>query len=143
MATDDTPRLVAPACFRPSASVDPIMMPALVAVSLCCMLLALGDARAHASETCVNDARTALEADSPRAFGPEAVVEGPKTIEAIEREVGHLYPEWEEFKRIVRPGDCLMFFRSNPHSWKHAFGSEGYVLVREGRVVEILATKLQ
>lgn len=133
-----------------------VMMPALVAVSLCGMLLA--GALSGASETCVSDARAALEVDSPGAFGPEAIVQGPKTIETIEREefatkalcpdcpekpFGHQYPEWEEFKRLVRPGDCLMFFRSNPHSWDSGFGSEGYVLVRAGRIVRDLATKVQ
>ena len=135
-----------------------IMMPALVAVSLCGVLIALPDAQAQASETCVKEARAALEVDSPAAFGPEAIVEGPKTIATVEREelaniakcshchqtpFGYQYPEWEQFKRLIRPGDCLMFFRSNPYSWAHAFGSEGYVLVREGRIVEILATKIQ
>ena len=123
------------------------MMPALVAVSLCGVLIALPDAQAQASETCVKEARAALEVDSPTAFGPEAIVEGPKTIATVEREelaniakcsqcpetpFGYQYPEWEQFKRLIRPGDCLMFFRSNPCSWAHAFGSEGYVLVREG-----------
>jgi hypothetical protein len=97
-----------------------VMTPTLVAVSLMLLVETLPNARVHASETCVKDARAALEADSPRAFGPEAIVEGPKTIEAIEREVGRPYPEWEELKRLVLPGDCLMFFRSNPLSWKHA-----------------------
>jgi hypothetical protein len=36
-----------------------------------------------------------------------------------------------------------MFFRSSPYSWEHAFGSKGYVLVREGRIVEVLATEFQ
>jgi hypothetical protein len=114
-----------------------------VAVSLFGMLMALPDAQAHASEACVKDTRAALEADSPRAFGAEAIVEGPKTIATVERELGYQYPEWEQFKLLVRPGDCLMFLRSNPHSWTHAFGREGYVLLREGRIVELLATKIQ
>ena len=130
----------------------------LVAVSLFGMLMALPDAEAQVSETCVKDAQAALEAKSPTAFGPEAIVEGPKTIASVELEeladiekcshcpqkpFGYQYPDWEQFKRLVRPGDCLMFFRSNPYSWEHAFGSEGYVLVREGRIVEVLATKIQ
>src|SRR5438034_8742200 len=62
------------------------MMPALVAVSLCGVLIALPDAQAQASETCVKEARAALEVDAPTAFGPEAIVEGPKIIATVERE---------------------------------------------------------
>ena len=135
-----------------------LMMSCLVAVSLCGVLMALPDAQAQSSEMCVKEARAALTVDSPRAFGPGAIVEGPKTIATVESEdlakieecsrssqtpFGDQFPEWAQFKRLVRPGDCLMFFRSSPYSWEHAFGSEGYVLVREGRIVEILATKFQ
>jgi len=134
--------------------------PTLSAASLCCMLLAVawGHDAANASETCVKDARAALQADSPRAFGSGAIIEGPKTITTVEHEelakleecphcplmpFGYQFPAWEQFKRLVRPDDCLMFFRSSPYSWEHAFGSEGYVLVRAGRIVEILPTKIQ
>ena len=122
------------------------MMLALVAVSLGCVL---PEAQAQASATCVEDTRAALAADWPGAFGSGAIVAGPKTIATVERELRaermltDEYPEWEQFKRLVRPGDCLMFFRSNLHSWEHAFGSEGYVLVRGGNIVEFLATKFQ
>ena len=139
----------------------PRAMPTLVAATLCGVLVALPDVQAHASEMCVEDARAALEAKlPPGAFGPEAIVTGPKTIETIEQEefativtsncfdcpaepFGHQYPEWQRFKALVRPGDCIMFFRSNPYSWDHGFGSEGYVLVRQGRIVEVLTGKLQ
>jgi hypothetical protein len=42
----------------------------------------------EASETCVNDASAALKADSPRAFGPEAIIDGPKIIASVELELG-------------------------------------------------------
>jgi hypothetical protein len=123
----------------------------LVAVSLFSMLMVLPDAQAHASETCVEDSRAALATESPRAFGPETIVDGPKTIATVELELRaerlltdqDQYPEWEQLKRLVRSGDCLMFFRSSPYSWEHAFGSEGYVLVREGKIVRDLPTKIQ
>jgi hypothetical protein len=59
----------------------------LVAVSLFSMLMVLPDAQAHASETCVEDSRAALATESPRAFGPETIVDGPKTIATVELEL--------------------------------------------------------
>jgi hypothetical protein len=117
----------------------------LVAGPLCALLVASPTTQAHGPETCVKDARAALKAESPRAFGTEAIVEGPKTIEMVEREqfAGIADLEWEEFKRHVRPGDCIIFFRTSPYSWAMSFGSEGYVLVLEGQIVRYLATKFQ
>jgi hypothetical protein len=121
------------------------MASALVAVSLWVVLLggALPAVQAHASETCVKDARAALDAQWLVAFGPEATVQGPKSIETIEREArgeiakcshcpqkpfGYQHSEWEQFKRVIRAGDCVVFFRSNPASWNGLFGREGYAL---------------
>ena len=110
---------------------------------------------AVASETCVEDAKAALHAWSPKAFGPQATVQGPKRPEAIEREVlaeiakcrdcpqkpfGHQHAEWEQFKRLIREGDCLVFFRSNPASWHGLYGIEGYALIKNRTVVRMILT---
>jgi hypothetical protein len=134
-------------------------LPVVVLLSLVLLAAASVDAEAAiASGSCVSDARAALDEDWLAAFGPEATVQGPKSIETIEREelasiercsqcpqppFGYQHPEWQEFKGLVRPGDCIVFFRTNPQSWSHGYGSEGYVLVREGRIVRFLLTKIQ
>lgn len=110
---------------------------------------------AVASETCVEDARAALDAWSPKAFGPQATVQGPKRHETIEREAlaeiarcrdcpqkpfGYQQAEWEQFKRLIREGDCVVFFRSNPASWNGLYGVEGYALIKNRKVVRIILT---
>jgi hypothetical protein len=105
--------------------------------------------------TCVNDAKAALDAWSPKAFGPEATVKGPMSIETIEREAfssiarcadcprkpfGYQHAEWEQFKSLIRMGDCIVFFRSNPASWPALYGVEGYALIRGGKVSRTLLT---
>jgi len=130
----------------------------VVAVLAGLLFLSAGFAApAEAPQPCVRDARAALDAQWLAAFGPEATVEGPKTVEEIEQEAlfriaecthcplrpfGYQYAEWEQFKRLVRPGDCVVFFRSNPASWEGHFGREGYALVRGGRIVRWLLTAL-
>ena len=114
-------------------------------------------ALATASETCVEDARAALDEWSPKAFGPQATVQGPKRLETIEREelaeiakcrdcpqkpFGYQYAEWEQFKRLIRDSDCVVFFRSNPASWKGLYGMEGYALIENRKVVRIIVTMM-
>ena len=132
---------------------------ALILVAICVVLLggASADAQTNESEICVRDARAALDAQWLDAFGPAATVQGPRRIETIEREAlaeiakcshcpqkpfGYLHPEWEQFKRLIRAGDCVVFFRSNPESWAGLYGREGYLLLRKGRILRTLVTLL-
>lgn len=116
---------------------------------------ALTAVRAHASDSCVSDAYAALDSQWHTAFGPDAKVEGPGNIETIERKAlaeiakcthcpqkpfGYQYAQWEQFKRLIQPGDCVVFFRSNPASWKSLSGREGYALIRNGQIVQTLIT---
>jgi len=104
---------------------------------------------------CVNDAKAALDAWSPKAFGPQATVKGPMSIVTIEREAlttiarcvdcprepfGYQHAEWEQFKSLIKAGDCVVFFRSNPASWQGLYGVEGYALIRAGKVSRTLVT---
>lgn len=108
-----------------------------------------------ASDTCVKDARTALDAWFPRAFGAEAEVRGPMSTETVEREsleriarcshcpqqpFGYQHPEWKQFKSLLRQGDCIVFFRSNPDSWRGLYGSEGYAIIRNGKILRTILT---
>ena len=128
-----------------------VVLAGLLVIGLC------SAARAQAPRACVKDARAALDALWLAAFGPDATVEGPKTVQEIEREAlaeiakcahcpqkpfGYQHAEWEQFKRLMRADDCVVFFRSNAASWQGLFGREGYALVRNGRVVQWLLTSL-
>lgn len=136
-----------------------IMASATIGIAILGLLLFCSDSvtQAQAIRSCVRDARTALDAEWHGAFGPDAIVEGPKTVPEIEREsltrvakcthcpqkpFGYQYTEWEQFKRLVRPRDCVVFFRSNPASWEALYGTEGYALVRNGRILRSILTSL-
>ena len=41
-----------------------------------------------------------------------------------------------------REGDELYFFRSEERSWSDLFGREGYVLIREGKIVSLVETNV-
>ena len=118
------------------------MASALVAILLWGVLLAgvLSAALAHASESCVRDARAALDAQWLTAIEQEALAEIAKCSHCPQKPFGYQHAEWEQFRHLVRIGDCVVFFRSNPASWQGLFGREGYALVRTGRIVRWLVT---
>ena len=51
---------------------------------------------------------------------------------------GCAHEYWEDMKRMLRPGDALVFFRTDTRSW----GDEGYAIVRRGRVIKVLPTTI-
>jgi hypothetical protein len=61
---------------------------ALILMGFCVVLLGAASANAQTNEpdTCVRDARAALDAQSLEAFGPEATVQKQKSIETVETE---------------------------------------------------------
>jgi hypothetical protein len=78
-----------------------------------------------------------------------------KTIEEIE--AAHLYEDdgrvphvpfgfmnsnWLAFKGKMRPGDKIFDFDSNEESWANLAGRSGYVLVRDGEIVDEFITLL-
>src|SRR5438309_1062158 len=91
--------------------------------------------------------RAALRAWSPGRFGTGSVVKGPLNVTAVEQEsllevrksqcpkvpFGCAHEYWEDMKRMLRPGDALVFFRTDTGSW----GDEGYAIVRRGRVIKV------
>ena len=46
-----------------------------------------------------------------------------------------LEQDWLSVKAQLRPGDQLWRFRSTPETWAGLYGREGYVLVRNCRIV--------
>ena len=85
------------------------MMPVvirLLSAAVVLLTVAYGHAVASA-DTCVNDAKAALDAWSPKAFGPQAKVNGPMSIATIEREA---------LTTIARCADCPR----KPFGYQHA-----------------------
>jgi len=96
--------------------------------------------------------RAALAAWNPGHFGAGSSVQGPLNIAAVERKTlekvrnsrcpqvpfGCAHEYWEEMKRMIQPGDALVFFRTDTRSWNE----EGYAIIRDGRVIRVLMTKI-
>lgn len=83
----------------------------------------------------------------------DGVTDKEYTIEEIEE--AHYYPDdgrvphvpfgfnndqWVNFKRKLQPGDKIYDFCSSAHSWQNLAGRMGYVLVRNGEVVDFFVT---
>lgn len=94
-------------------------------------------------------------------FGlPFAVgVRGPMTIEEVEKEsldklsrssrkdipkvpFGFQNDRWDEFKSKYQDGDKIYYFISDRESWKGLYGREGYVLMRNEKIINVIVTKL-
>jgi hypothetical protein len=94
-----------------------------------------------------------------RAFRAE--VRGPLSIEQVEQEslksilvaikenvrqdipqvpFGFMNDRWKDFKQQLRNGDLIFHFISDKDSWDVLCGRAGYVLVRDGEVVDTITT---
>jgi hypothetical protein len=97
--------------------------------------------------------RAALTAWGPGRFGRGSVVQGPLDFDTVERESlaaslhawGGRWPQyeaqvdyWKRVRRILRPGDTFVFFRTDTRSWNE----EGYAIIRGGRVVWTMMTRI-
>jgi hypothetical protein len=49
---------------------------------------------------------------------------------------------WHDFKAEIRAGDLIYFFTSDKASWRALIGREGYALIRDGKVVDMLITAM-
>jgi hypothetical protein len=48
--------------------------------------------------------------------------------------------EWRELKGVLQPGDELWTFRSPQEEWDRFMGWQGLVLVRDGKLLEVVVT---
>jgi hypothetical protein len=55
---------------------------------------------------------------------------------------GYINGAWEDLKSQVRAGDCIYFFRSSEEGWQARAGWEGYVLIRDGKLVATMVTAM-
>jgi hypothetical protein len=44
--------------------------------------------------------------------------------------------DWFQFRKTIRKGDELWFFRSDVESWRKGSGKEGYAIVRDDEIIK-------
>jgi hypothetical protein len=62
---------------------------------------------------------------------------GPKPVP-----FGFINARWEKFKAGIRPGDELWEFASPDKSWEHLAGRAGLCIVRQGRIIDAIITRM-
>ena len=55
---------------------------------------------------------------------------------------GFMNEEWQNLLKQMKAGDEIRLFSSPGHFWENLAGREGYCLVRAGRVVTHLVTRM-
>jgi hypothetical protein len=55
---------------------------------------------------------------------------------------GFMNKQWVQFKSGLREGDELREFSSSADSWRHLAGRAGICIVRKGRIVDSIVTRL-
>lgn len=105
----------------------------------------------------VDDVKAALARDNPTLSGEGAVITGPHSIEQIEKEslkrmaeskdapqvpFGFDNARWLKFKALYKEGDIILFFTTNNQTWYDLAGREGYMLIRDKRVIRTYITRM-
>lgn len=62
---------------------------------------------------------------------------GPKPVP-----FGFINARWEKFKAEIRNGDELWVFESPGESWEKLAGRTGFCIVREGRIIDAIITRM-
>jgi len=62
---------------------------------------------------------------------------GPKPVP-----FGFINDRWEKLKATMRPGDELWEFESPRESWEDLAGRAGLCLMREGRIIDAITTRM-
>ena len=50
------------------------------------------------------------------------------------------WARWEEFIRVMQPGDELWYYTSPKETWENLCGCAGYAIVRNSKIVSYLNT---
>jgi hypothetical protein len=121
-------------------------------IKLVALTIVLGATTSHATNQ-DSEIRAAIRAWRPNLFGAGSVIRGPLGVTSVEQEgrkavndcghcpqvpFGHMNRYWQDFKRQLKPGDLLVFFRSDTRSWNGLYGREGYAIIRKGKVVKVM-----
>jgi hypothetical protein len=71
------------------------------------------------------------------------------SIEQAEREhllngipFGYINRQWEELKAKMIEGDELWYFETSELSWKHLAGRAGYCILRGGKIIDGIITRM-
>jgi len=48
---------------------------------------------------------------------------------------------WEKLKSMKEEGDCIVYFKTAPDTWREFRGREGYMLVRDGQPIYSYMTR--
>lgn len=55
---------------------------------------------------------------------------------------GSEHSNWQNFKKTMRSGDQLIAFDFPKEFWKNECGRKGYAIVRNGKVANVIVTRL-
>ncbi len=104
-----------------------------------------------------DDGRAVLAGYFPAVNGPGAVVEGPLSVEEIEKRemrniskcdrcpqvpFGFINDSWIALKSKITAGDRIYFFRTNTASWMALMGRQGYALIRKNTTIDVILTEM-
>lgn len=97
-----------------------------------------------------NDFGLKFDEINDKIYGPLSIAEVEKEstvkieIEGKMRAIpfGYINDKWEEFKALYSSGDCIYHFKTGPKSWAALYGREGYILVREGKIIHYILSAL-
>jgi hypothetical protein len=65
-----------------------------------------------------------------------------KSGEEISVPFGRINSLWKDIKSEYKEGDCILFFTTSDSSWESLSGREGYVIVRDNKVINSILTEL-
>jgi hypothetical protein len=55
---------------------------------------------------------------------------------------GFSHDKWLQFRRQMQPGDELYYYETSAESWRNLAGRSGYILVRDGEVIDNFGTMM-
>ena len=68
--------------------------------------------------------------------GPSWEIDGPLSINELKEKYNT--DKWIEFISKYKDGDEIYFWKSNKQSWRDQRGKEGYVMIRENNLLDII-----
>ena len=123
-------------------------------ICFCFSLFFLTSCISHAkvTESCGYDSFLSKNRDVFSIFEPTTVEKAEKhSIESLSAigvfgkgliPFGKRNADWLILKRDLQIDDCLIYFKTSKESWKRLSGREGYLLLREGKILYTLITRV-
>jgi hypothetical protein len=108
---------------EPVRAADQISLPAASVIPTTWLIKKITVAEAEAEHPGVRDERLKRAPELGRPFGA-------------------LNAAWEALKADIQPNDELWTFSSPPRTWEDLAGRAGVALVRDGKAIKVIVTKL-